>query len=42
MQEQTEAIREHYDAKALLSSVPGLRTETVFGQESILTPTGTS
>ena len=26
------------DAKALLSSVPGLRTETVFGQESILAP----
>ena len=26
------------DAKELLSSVPGLRTETVFGQESILAP----
>ncbi len=26
------------EAKALLSSVPGLRTETVFGQESILSP----
>ena len=26
------------DAKALLASVPGLRTETVFGQESILAP----
>ena len=26
------------DAKALLASVPGLRTETVFGQESILSP----
>ena len=26
------------EAKALLSSIPGLRTETVFGQESILSP----
>ena len=26
------------DAKALLASAPGLRTETVFGQESILSP----
>lgn len=26
------------DAKSLLASVPGLRTETVFGQESILAP----
>ena len=26
------------DAKALLASIPGLRTETVFGQESILSP----
>ena len=26
------------DAKALLAAVPGLRTETVFGQESILAP----
>ena len=26
------------DAKALWSSIPGLRTETVFGQESILSP----
>ena len=26
------------DAKALLASVPGLRTETVFGQEGILAP----
>ncbi len=26
------------DAKALLTSIPGLRTETVFGQESILAP----
>ena len=26
------------DAKALLSSIPGLRTETVFGQEGILAP----
>ena len=26
------------DAKALLASVPGLKTETVFGQESILAP----
>ncbi len=26
------------DAKALMAAVPGLRTETVFGQESILSP----
>ena len=26
------------DAKALLGAIPGLRTETVFGQESILSP----
>ncbi|MBQ6174535.1 MAG: hypothetical protein IJK28_07920 [Clostridia bacterium] len=35
MREETEAVRE---ARALLDSSPGLQTESVFGQESILTP----